>query len=301
MTDLYLYNRISKQGHLNALQYEKELEERIPIYLNIILEAREIHPVIGLEKIYKTYQPEGIGRDAFVKLGKDAGFMLQQHVSKIRTTISVKNSRYRNLLYDKRFTDINQLWTSDITYFDVKGKTYYLIFILDVYSRRIVGYKASDNMRAENNLIALEMALVLRGIKKFLYTLIHHSDKGGQYVSNDYTDLLTAYEISISMCNEVYENSHIERVNGIIKNDYLIHWEIENYQDLCKQLDRAVYTYNNLRTHSSIGDLTPVQFEALLPSIPTNERIVTEIFTSINTIAKQNGSNPNQLMLQFGS
>lgn len=299
MTELYLLNGISKQGHLKSVLYEKQQAERHIIYINIIIEAREIHPVMGLRNIYETYQPEGIGRDHFIDLGKAAGFLLEQHISKTRTTFSIKSSRYKNLLCNKRFTDVNQLWTSDITYFPLKEKMYYLTFIMDVYSRRIVGYFVADNMRAENNMKTLEKALVLRGIKDYKNTLIHHSDKGSQYISNDYTNLLGTYNILISMCNEVYENAHIERVNGIIKNGYLIHWHINNFHDLNKALDRAVYTYNNLRQHTSIGRMTPVEYEAQLLSIPIENREKLEIYIGNKSI-KQNGSNPNQLTIQFG-
>ena len=89
---------------------------------------------------------------------------------------------------------------------------------MDVYSRRIVGYSVADHMRAEQNIRALQMALDLRGVKDYDQKLIHHSDKGSQYISDDYTELLNDFGIEISMCNIVYENAHIERVNGIIKN-----------------------------------------------------------------------------------
>jgi putative transposase len=101
----------------------------------------------------------------------------------IKTTFSSPYSRYRNLLVDKKLTDINQLWTSDLTYFKVGKIFYYIVFIIDVYSRVIVGYSVADNMRAENNVIALQMAFQYRKCSKFNYRLTHHSDRGGQYIS----------------------------------------------------------------------------------------------------------------------
>jgi putative transposase len=150
-------------------------------------------------------------------------------------------------------THVNQVWASDITYFEVNDAFFYIVFIMDVYSRRIVGYAVADNMRATNNVEALTMALKVRKISDFQGKLIHHSDRGGQYVSHHYVELLQKAKIQISMCHQVYENAHIERVNGTIKNQYLCHWNITNESQLRTSLKRAVDTYNNHRPHSAIA------------------------------------------------
>src|SRR5436305_6183611 len=121
-------------------------------------------------------QADGIGRDAFVALGLREGFRLKAIEKHTRTTYSVKTNRYTNLLDGRRFTAVNQLWSSDITYVYCLNRFYYLVLIMDVYSRRIIGYSVADNMRAENNLSALHMALQLRGIDDYGHRLIHHSD-----------------------------------------------------------------------------------------------------------------------------
>ena len=95
-----------------------------------------------------------------------------------RTTYSTKSNRYGNLLGDIEFNGINQLWSSDITYLYCLDQFFYIVLIMDVYSRRLIGYNIADNMRAENNLEALQMALKLRGIENYHQSLIHHSDKG---------------------------------------------------------------------------------------------------------------------------
>ena len=285
---------ISKQSHLKAVKEEQEQLAKIPLYLNLIYEARELHPVMGLRAIYDMYQPEGIGRDAFIFWGKNEGLQLEQRQSPTRTTFSVKSNRYRNLLEDKWFTDVNQVWTSDITYFRVGEKYYYITFIIDVYSRRIIGYHVADNMRAENNIYALLMALNLRGIEHYGNRLIHHSDKGGQYVSNDYTNLLDSKGIAISMCNEVYENAHIERVNGIIKNYYLIHYGIKTENQLINGVEKAVFIYNHHRPHSALNKMPPVDFEVQLTTIPKDNRVKIQVFT-----IKQNVPNYAQLQLDI--
>lgn len=296
MTNLYMLCGISKQSHLQAIKEQKRMEDKIPLYLNIIHEARCFHPTMGLRNIYETYEPNDIGRDAFIALGKSAGLQLEQNTTPTRTTFSVKSHLYKNLLSDMRFTDVNQVWTSDITYYRINDKFYYITFIMDVYSRRIVGYHAADNMRAENNVFALKMAIQLRGIKHFDNKLIHHSDRGSQYASNDYTNLLTEHGIRISMCNDVYENTHIERVNSTIKNDYLKFYAIDNFFKLNKGLDKAVRIYNEAKPHCALihhsKRIAPLQFELELQNMPLELRKELSIYC-----AKQNVSKSTQLCL----
>lgn len=292
--DIYQHCGIRKQSHYSAVKLEQKALEKEPFYLGFILEVRQMHPGMGLRTIYERYGPEGIGRDAFIELGLKNGFRLKAVHKTVRTTFSVKSSRYSNLLEGKRFTDVNQIWTSDITYIKIGETTYYIVFIMDVYSRRIVGYCVADNMRAEQNIKALSMALDLRGIKDYSNNLIHHSDKGSQYISNDYTGLLDDFGIQISMCNIVYENAHIERVNGVIKNQYLHHWNITTYMQLSKKLEKAVWAYNYEKPHSSLGKLSPVEFEESLREISLGQRKELVIYTH-----SQNDDKPLDLQLNF--
>lgn len=192
--------------------------------MGLILQIREIHPAMGLRTMYEFYQPESVGRDAFISIGLKYGFRTKVFKSQTKTTFSSPYSRYPNLLVNKQLNNINQLWTSDITYFQVNDNFHYIVFIMDVYSRMIIGYSVDDNMRATNNIHALKMAFDKRKSKNFDNQLIHHSDRGGQYISNQYVGILQEANILISMCSQVYENAHIERVNGTIKNQYLIYW-----------------------------------------------------------------------------
>jgi len=268
--------------------------EKRTIYIRLMEQIREIHPGMGLRTMYEMLEPEGIGRDAFIALGLQEGFRLQAMEKQTRTTFSIKSNRYTNLLIGKKFTDVNQLWSSDITYLFVLGKFYYLVMIMDVYSRRIIGYSIADNMRAENNFQALKMALTVRGITHYQKRLIHHSDKGSQYISDIYTDTLNDYGIDISMCDEVYENTHIERVNETIKNQYLNRMEIKNEKELKQKVERVIRTYNEQRPHQSLSLMTPVRYEEFLKTIPKEKRKQMEIFT----VKKENNQpDPNQLKL----
>lgn len=295
MKDVYLLCNVSKQAHHQAMERLVQQQQKEQVYVGFMIETRQIHPGMGLRTMYEMLQPEGIGRDQFIALGLREGFRLKALEKYTRTTYSVKSNRYRNLLVGKQFTDVNQLWSSDITYLYCLDRFYYIAMIMDVYSRRIIGYNIADNMRAENALAALKMALDLRGRSTFHNELIHHSDRGSQYVSDIYTDTLNDYGIRISMCDEVYENTHIERANDTIKNQYLNRRTIISERALKQEVAKTMETYNSSRPHQSLDRKNPIAFEAYIKTIPRHERIALEIYTS-NKIDPQH---PNQLNLIF--
>jgi len=287
---------IRRQSHYQILQREQRTAEKALLYLNLIHEVRRTHPSMGLRTIYEKAMPEGIGRDAFIDLGAHYGYILEPLRSKTRTTHPHPSALYPNLLADKKFTDVNQIWTSDITYYAIGESWYYLTFIMDVYSRRIIGYTAADNMRASNNVAALNMALDLRQVTDYAGQLIHHSDRGAQYVSEVYVELLQSRNVHISMCQNVLENAHIERVNGIIKNKYLRYWRIESLRQLKSKLKKAVDAYNYDKPHQSLQGKSPVDFENFIKELPLKERYNLDIFT-YNQNSEQ--KDPNQLVLEF--
>jgi putative transposase len=295
MNQIYNFCSTSKQSHYQHLQRQQAWQSKEQIIVGLILQIREIHPAMGLRTMYEFYRPESIGRDAFIGIGLKFGFRTKIFKNKAKTTFSSPYSRYRNLLVDKKLNDINQLWTSDITYFDVMGVFFYIVFIMDIYSRKIIGYSVANNMKATNNVEALKMAFRTRKTSNFNQKLIHHSDRGGQYVSDAYTQLLTDAKIQISMCNEVYENAHIERVNGTIKNQYLIHRKITNFDDLVIELKKAIHTYNNERPHSALSNMTPFAFEQHIKELDESKRP----FLPIWTCDLSKNTNPNQCVIQF--
>lgn len=298
MKDIYLLCHLSRQAHYQAVQREIKESEKEILYIRAMEQVREIHPGMGLRTLYEMLQPQGIGRDAFVALGLREGFRLKAPDKQVRTTYSVKTNRYRNLLGGREFTDVNQVWSSDITYLFCLGRTYYIVLIMDVYSRRILGYSVADNMRAENNMAALNRALHLRGISHYHNTLIHHSDKGSQYAADVYTETLEAYGIQISMCEEVYENTHMERVNDTLKNQYLNRMAINSEKELQQRVAAVVGAYNEERPHQALGLIAPTAFEATLKELPKEKRKKLKIFTLPK---KQDLNNPAQLKLVFDS
>jgi transposase InsO family protein len=244
----------------------------------MILGIRELHQMMGLKKIYRLLSPDWIGRDRFIEIGMENGLGIKAFKNYHRTTFSTKSAWFYNLTVGLAINGINQVCVSDITYYRIGEIFYYITFIEDVYSRRIIGYAVSANLRAEANCKALKMALKTR-LGLDLTGLIHHSDRGSQYASNEYIKLLSSHGIAISMCNSVYENTHIERLNGIIKHEYLNNMQIRTISELKKMLDKAVKLYNEERPHWSLGLKTPIEYERILEEIPKSERKILMLYS----------------------
>lgn len=221
---------------------------------------RKDHPGCGLEKAYDTLRPEFIGRDRFIDIFMELGYRVRWVKNAIKTT---RPGSYRcdNLIEGMMVSTINQVLQSDITFILVDGIFYYAVFIIDVFSKRIVGYQVSDNMRVEANLKALRQVIKLRG-KAAMEQTIHHSDRGSQYGAKVYRKLLIKLKCWLSMGISAQKNAYAERINGIIKNEYLAYWSIPDFATLKRKLKDAVKHYNNKRIHRHLPmKLSPVQFE----------------------------------------
>ena len=159
------------------------------------------------------------------------------------------------------------------------------MFIIDVYTKKIVGYTISNHMRAEANIAALKMAL-----KTNKAPAIHHSDKGSQYGSNEYISLLKDNKCKISMCQTAQENAYAERINRTIKEEYLDYWHPKTLKDLKKILVKAVDHYNEKRPHNHLERLPPVIFEQKW----TNNTLITKPEISIFNDNNDLESKPKQ-------
>jgi putative transposase len=214
--------------------------------------------------MYYKIRPEHIGRDRFEHLCAQWGFVNKQKLNFKRTTDSSGVVRFDNLTIDLELTDINQLFSSDITYFDLDSKFYYLTFIIDCYSRCIIGHSVAATLVTEaTTLPALKMALSCRKMN-WRAGIIFHSDAGGQYYDKAFLKLTQQYQLRNSMCEFAYENGKAERVNGVIKNNYLRHWRIKSFDQLAKAVDRAVTLYNTDKPHKALKNKTPQAFEKAL-------------------------------------
>ncbi|MFD2144941.1 IS3 family transposase [Mucilaginibacter antarcticus] len=239
-------------------QYNRQTEKRAftqEALIQQIMEHRRLQPRIGTRKLLALMQPE-IGRDAFFELLRDNGLLVRRTRYRVRTTFSSHRFRkYPDLVRDMVAERPGQLWVSDITYIRIKQGFAYLSLVTDAYSRKIIGFSVSHDLSTDSCLKALRMALTSRLSGQ---PLIHHSDRGTQYCSQDYTRLLKSKGIAISMTQSgnPRDNAIAERVNGILKMELLK----ENYDNINiahQSIKQAISIYNNLRPHSSIDMLTP--------------------------------------------
>jgi transposase InsO family protein len=271
MKDLYSQEGISKQSHHKAVCRKKWFEETKQTILSCVESLRKDHPRMGAKKLYKLLQPDGIGRDRFIQLLMDNGYGAKRVHNYARTTYSGKYY-YPNLISRKVLTGVNQLWVSDITYILVDQRWHYLTFITDVYSRKIVGYAVDKHLHAQANIRALQMAL--KNTKgQSLNGLIHHSDRGSQYIHKQYLQLLKKHDIEVSMGNKAWENAHAERINGIIKNEYLNTMIISDYEDLKRKTKKVVNLYNGERPHGTLmNQLSPEKYEHFVQQLAAEQK-----------------------------
>jgi transposase InsO family protein len=167
------------------------------------------------------------------------------------------------------------IWQSDITYIQVGSNYYYAVFIIDVYTKRIVGYQVSDHMRATANLNAFKMAL-----KHHKPPLIHHPDRGSQYTCKKYISLLKDNNSKISMALSAQDNAYAERINRTIKDEYLKYWKPKNFLTLKKDVKKAVEYYNNKRPHNNLKNMSPNLFENSWSLFQLEQRPTITIFNN---------------------
>jgi putative transposase len=289
MNSIYLISGVSKQAVHKHLIREDDWSDKLTELQVQVEEIRAIHSGCGLGKLYDTLQPSWIGRDRFILAFMDLGYRVRKRPNFTRTTIPTA-LRYPNLIAGLLVWDENRVWQSDITYFEVSSKFYYIVFIIDIYTKVICGYQVSDHMRAEANIAALKMAL--KGAKQ-VDGLIHHSDRGSQFVDNEYRKLLSRHGIHISMGVIAEDNAYAERINGTIKNEYLKDKSIISFRDLCREVKIAVDHYNNKRIHRHLpGKKTPKQFQMELVDLSTQNRPKVIVYTEGNSKTRAASSRP---------
>ncbi len=270
--------------HKGLDRYHKKKDEQMQL-LRLIYEIRKDHPTMGVRDLYYKISPESMGRDAFEEFCKCYDLMSERPKNYRRTTDSSGVVRFDNLIENATITDIDQVWQSDISYYELNGKFYYLTFMLDAYSRRIIGHKTSERLLTEQTTLpALGMALKTRAHKN-LEGLIIHSDGGGQYYDKCFLELTSSQKIKNSMCEFAWENGKAERINGVIKNNYLKYRDIKTFEDLIKEVDRAVLLYNKDKPHIELKRKSPITFEKELIYLKQQTKpMMTESFDAKSQI-----------------
>ena len=199
-----------------------------------------------------------IGRDKFFDLLKQNKLLVRRIKRSVHTTNSKHHFyRYPNLVKDFMPLKAHELWVADITYIPLKNRFAYLFLITDAYSRKIVGFHVSDDMKVSSATLALKKALAQKPVDTIV---IHHSDRGIQYCSTAYVELLQQHHAHISMTQngDPYENAIAERVNGILKSEFLLNQTFSSYEVAKQAVDDAVKKYNEIRLHDSCNRQTPL-------------------------------------------
>lgn len=253
---------ISRQA---VYQSQKRSETRAKILSQVkslVLDIRRDMPRIGTRKLYYLLKPEfdkrgiKIGRDALFAYLKTEHLLIRPKKSYTKTTNSKHwLKKHPNLLKTIVPKRPEHVFVSDITYIKSREKTHYLSLVTDAYSRKIVGYGLSDDMSAEHVVKAFNMAIKQRKTTK---ELIHHSDRGLQYCASIYQKALKKHNVKSSMTDgyDCYQNALAERINGILKQEFLIH-KCKNGQELEQIIKESIKTYNNKRPHLSLNMKTP--------------------------------------------
>jgi transposase InsO family protein len=279
MTQIYSIAHSSRQGLHQFLGRQFSKGFQVEQAIGEAMAIRKRHPNMGCRAMYELMQEVDFGRDVCERILLKNGFRLKRKKSPIKTTISNPSLRYPDLIKGLILTGINQVWQTDITYFlSPNCSVFFIIFIVDVYSRKIISWAANDHMQAEANITCLQHAITSRNITSSS-KLIHHSDRGSQYGDKDYIALLKNHQIRISMCREAWQNAYTERINGTLKNAYLYSWDIEGLADLRRAVRKAVKAYNSEKPHRSLPSrMNPMAFETHLASTKKNTHPSVKIF-----------------------
>ena len=233
------------------------------VVLSLARDARVDFPRMGANKLRIYLQPKfevmgiAIGRDAFASLLADNHMLVKRKRSKRKTTFSHhRYYKYPNLIRDYKPSAPNQLWVSDITYIEVGYGFIYLSLITDAYSRKIIGWDLSRDLSSAGALRALRMAL--RSLPEGR-SLIHHSDRGVQYCHSAYVKELEKRNILISMTEsgDPLENAIAERVNGILKTEWIDSQHLSSWNEAQAYVEKIINLYNNERPHQSVSFMTP--------------------------------------------
>lgn len=255
----------TRHAYYDSLWRKESSLVREDVILQEVIALRNDLPRVGTRKLHYLLRSTleshriKIGRDYLFDLLSEHKLLVRQRKRKAITTDSRHWMRkYSNLIKNVSVTRPEQVWVSDITYIRLVNQWGYLSLITDAYSRKIIGYCFRNDLMAEGCIEALQMALKNRMYQE---PIIHHSDRGSQYCSHQYVNLLHQNTIGISMTEngDPYENALAERVNGIIKTEFNLHSSQLGFEQTYKQIEKSIEAYNQIRPHASCDYLTPNQ------------------------------------------
>lgn len=254
---------VSRQSYYQYCKRERAYTTEVDRIVNEVRLIRNRNPRMGgrklLDKIRSVLNREGIeiGRDRFFDILRSNSLLVKKKRRYHRTTNSHHHFyKYKNMIRDLPIRQPNEVWVSDLTYIRTSEGFLYLSLVSDLYSRKILGYEVSDNLETIGCLKALKMAF--KELPEGSCP-VHHSDRGIQYCSRPYVETLREKGINISMTeeNHCYENAVAERINGILKDEYLLGINFKTKSIARTACRQAVHYYNTDRPHLSLDMKTP--------------------------------------------
>ena len=257
---------VTRQSYYEAQIADNRTSIAHMIVLTLVREHRAEMPMLGTRKLFYLLIPElekhGIkmGRDQLFELLAFHGLLIRRRMRMVKTTNSNHwLKKYPNLIVGLCVDAPEQLWITDITYIRIIDGFNYLSLITDAYSRKVIGYCLYPTLAAAGCIEALKMAMQSRKSVSRLFPTIHHSDRGVQYCSAQYVEILMEEKISISMTQSgsPYENAMAERVNGIIKNEFFPKIVYQSHLQAQRSIQKIITIYNSKRPHLSLGYKTP--------------------------------------------
>jgi len=229
----------------------------------------EEFPPYGYRKVTAQLHREGllVNHKRIQRIMRERGLGVKKRRRFVRTTDSNHPYPvYPNLIKHHVVTGINQVWVADLTYIRITMAFVYLAVILDLYSRKAIGYSLSDQIDTDLSLTALQMALQSRCPPQ---GVIHHSDRGVQYAAHEYIDALRAHQFRISMSRKgnPYDNAAVESFMKTLKTEEVYLWEYRTMEDAQRRLPYFIEdVYNHKRLHASLGYRPPEEYEAMFAS-----------------------------------
>lgn len=254
---------VSRQVYYRAKKSEKQRRQNAEKVIELVRQVRLRMPRIGSRKLYHLLYEDlrkiGIGRDRlFAIMRANHMCIIPKRQYHITTDSHHRFRKHKNLIEDLVVTRPEQVWVSDITYIGTRKNPMYLALVTDAYSKKIMGYNVSSSLDTSGALGALKTALKQRVYKK---TLIHHSDRGLQYCSFEYQGELSDKDVKTSMTEQYdpYQNAVAERINGIIKHEFLNGIKVQDIELMEKIVSQSIQIYNEERPHLSCHFYTPNQ------------------------------------------
>ena len=253
----------TRQAYYQRLGYQYQEAAEESIILDLIAELRKDMGRMGGRKLWHEINeahPKMISRDKLFDILDKYHLKVHRRKRTVRTTWSESwLHRFPNLVKDLILTAANQVWVSDITYIETEAGFVYLHLVTDAYSKKIMGWCLSPSLHADATISALQMGTRNAGCD--LKGLIHHSDRGCQYCCEKYVKLLqdNGIEISMTQDGDPRDNAIAERVNGILKTEWLYDDHFIGFEDAYRRVAEVINLYNNKRPHLSLNYKTPAE------------------------------------------